>query len=554
MFVRIKTTPNSPRKSVQICESQRDGKKVRQKIIRYVGIAMDEQELEALKILANQILIKIEEEGSRMKSLFPPEGLGSATSTSRSSFQQSPRAKPTELVKLSDLIEKTRLVSGIQDVYGSLFDELGFSKTFASSELNCILRSVVLARIANPSSKRRTAAFLEKDFGINTPLHKLYKMMDGLFPKIETIKKAAFYATKNLFKEKLDIVFFDVTTLYFESTNEDKLRKFGYSKDQKFHSTQVVLALATTSEGLPIGYELFSGNTAEVSTLLHSLTEWKKSFEIGKVIFVADRAMMSAANLKLLNDEGHEYIIAAKIRAMKADVKTHVQKEEGYAIQTLSEDSGLFWIKDQQLGENQRLISSYNTRRARKDAKDRDRILQKLDSLLSKDHKPSKLVSNSGYKKFTKSTGGVATIDFDKVGKDAEWDGIHGIITNSKAPATEVLKAYRRLWIIEDSFRVTKHDIATRPIFHFSPERIHSHIAICFIAYTLIRHAQYRIKLQSQPMSPEKIRNELLSVQVSIVQDKTTGGLYSLPSSISVNSQKIYRVFGLKHSLTPQKL
>lgn len=552
MFVRIKTTPNSPRKSVQICESHRIGDKVRQKIVRYVGIALDDQELEALKTLANQILLKLEEEGSRMKSLFAPEEF--ATEHRSTLFQQSPRAKPTEKVKLSDLVEKTRIITGIQDVYGSLFDELGFSKTLPTTEANQILKATVMARVANPSSKKKTAAFLERDFGMSIPLHKFYKMMDELYPKISDMKRKSFSATQGLFKEKLDIVFFDVTTLYFESVDDDDLRKFGYSKDQKYHTTQVVLALATTSEGLPVSYELFPGNTAEVNTILRCLKEWKKSFEIGKVIFVADRAMMSEANLKLLSEEGHEYIIAAKIRSMKADIKTQVKKEEGYTTHTLSEDSGLFWVKDQKLNDEQRLISNYNTKRARKDAKDRERILQKLNALLGQDKKPSKLVSNSGYKKFTTSTGGVATIDFEKVDRDAEWDGIHGVITNSRASATEILKAYRRLWVIEDSFRVTKHDIATRPIFHFSPERVQAHIAICFITFTLIRHAQYRIKLQAHPMSAEKIRNELLSVQVSIVQDKTTKGLYTLPSNISAGAQKIYRVFGLKHSLTPQKI
>ncbi len=551
MFVRIKTTPNSPRKSVQICESVREGDKVRQRIVRYVGIALDDKEQEALIQLARQIIVKLKEESSRSRTLFPPEVCD--VLSQQAEAKENKRGLPIAEVRLSNLRQESQTITGIHDVFGKLFSDLGFDRIFSNEEDRHILKSLVLSRIARPASKRATAAFLEKDFGISLPLQKLYRMMDKLYPQIPTLKKIVLESTRKLFKDKIDIAFFDVTTLYFESTQEDELRS-GYSKDQKYHGTPVILAMATTHDGLPVGYEIFPGNTAEVTTLISCLSSWKESFEIGKVVFVADRGLMSEQNLKMLEESGFEFIVAAKLRTMGKEVKAWVQSEEGHVISTISETSGLFWVKEHKLEGKRRLISSFNTQRAHKDAKDRIKILDKLRIKLAGGSTPGKLISNAGYKKFTSNSGGKTEICQKKLQEDASWDGIHGVITNSSAPATEILQAYRRLWVIEESFRITKHDLATRPIFHFTPERIASHFGICFIAFSLMRHAQYRIKLQHEPMSVQAIRNELLSVHASLLRDQTTGGLYKLPSSISNSALALYRVFGVPHSKIPQHL
>jgi len=143
-------------------------------------------------------------------------------------------------------------------------------------------------------------------------------------------------------------------------------------------------------------------------------------------------------------------------------------------------------------------------------------------------------------------------VDEEKVAKDAEWEGFHGVITNSRTlGASEVLSRYRQLWTIEAAFRVQKHDLAMRPIYHWKKERIESHVLICFLAYTLLRHAQYRMNLQQRAVSVEVLQNELLRVQASILIDKTTGARYRLPSDMSLVAEEIYRAFGHKRSLSP---
>ena len=561
MFVRVKTSPNSPRKGVQICENERINGKVRQRIIRHVGVAMNDEQLQDLKNLATSLIPQLIQETSGMRPLFPPEELQGMNRAQTNTGIRTPTGdKELSKISLADVVEESRVIQGIQDIYGKLFEDLGFNGILAEKYQHT-LKSVVLARLANPCSKRATSAFLEKDFGIQIPLEKIYRMMDQLHPKIQLVKKTTLTATKSLFKDKINIAFFDVTTLSFESKEVDELRKFGYSKDQKFHDTPV-LALATTDHGLPVGYKLFPGNTAEVKTLIACLNEWKDDFEISHVVFVADRAMMSKDNLSYLEQAGYKYVIAAKIRTMNAEIKNEVLKEDGYSI--FSNSKQLFWAKDIELdpldtkspgSPKRRLVCSYSSKRAQKDAKDRDKILDRLTKLLSKKNdKPGSLVSNSGYKKFTVTAGGQASISTSKINQDVAWDGIHGLITNSDLPLEDVIATYHRLWVIEESFRITKHDISARPIFHFTPERIESHIAICFIAYTLARQAQYRLGLQKASFSIQKIRDELLHVQASILRDTKNGGYYLLPSAMSKAALDIYRVFGIKRHLKPTSL
>jgi transposase len=144
--------------------------------------------------------------------------------------------------------------------------------------------------------------------------------MDQIHPHIDKIKQITCAKTQSLMPE-CDVVLFDVTTLHFESIEADELREFGYSKNFRFNTTQVVLALATNELGLPIGYELFKGNEAEVKTLITSVNNWKSLFNIKQVTFVGDRAMFSQGNLAILDEYGYNYVIAAKLRKLPSNIK-----------------------------------------------------------------------------------------------------------------------------------------------------------------------------------------------------------------------------------------
>lgn len=545
MFVRVKTTPNSPRKSVQIVESVRDGTKIKQRIVRYVGIAMDDQELKKMIELAEHIKSKIEHE--HIPTLFGAEEMA----------EQAIKAKNTQSdenlnVNLKNLVEEQRSVVGIHEIYGKIYDELGFGAVLKNPLNSEILKHIVMARIANPSSKRASVMQLEKDFGISISLQGVYRMMDQLNPQAQQIMQdCAYNTTKELFGQKIDVIFFDATTLYFESFEEDEFKQNGYSKDLKFSQPQVLISLMVTKQGMPIGYEAFPGSTYEGHTLIPILDKIKTRYQLDKVIFVGDSGMLNSDNLLALEKAKYEYIIGARLKNQKAAIKKQILDLDTYEFH--SEDAQVS-LKDICLDEDHRLIVTHSKVRARKDAYDREKAIKKLTEKLKKNKNVKSLISNYGYKKYLNiESDSEISLNGKKLEEQIKWDGLHGITTNSKnLTPKELLEQYRGLWQVEESFRITKHDLKVRPIFHWTPDRVKAHLAISFMTFCCVRHLEYRLALQYEKMSPEVIRQELIRIQSSILKDKD-GQRYVIPSKASTHGLKIYQVMGLKYSTVPYK-
>ena len=205
------------------------------------------------------------------------------------------------------------------------------------------------------------------------------------------------------------------------------------------------------------------------------------------------------------------------------------------------------------LGENKRLIVTYSKKRAEKDKKDREKAVKKLKEKMNKSKNPASLISNYGYKKYLKITGETKVeLDEVKLSESSAWDGLHGIITNKKDfGAKQVVEHYRKLWQIEENFRISKHDLRIRPIYHWTPQRVKAHIAISFMALVLVRHLELRVRRQYKKLSPEKIRNILLHSQCSILEDITTNKKYCIPSKTTRDMKKIYQTVGKKIDSIP---
>jgi len=558
MFVRVKTNPGNLRRAVQIVHSVRKGKKVSQHIVRHVGIAHDGKELEQLKNLAESIKLKLEE--TVQPPLFSPEELNrlkdfpGGNGITPKVFESNEAYR----VNLKDILEEERVISGIHDIYGRLFDEMGYEAVFPAkvrqshSSVAQIFKDVVLARIAVPLSKQATVEMLAEDFGIFLPLHKVYRMMDKLDDKaIKRLNKLSHNNTRSLFGNPLDVIFFDATTLYFESFDEDDLRRLGYSKDMKFNQPQILLALLVTREGLPVGYKVFEGDTYEGHTLLPVLEELKRDYQIKRVVFVADSGMLNRCNLTHLESKGFEYIVGARLKNMSESLKSQILDKENYA--SYSDDNGGLEVAEFDYCDQKRLIVSYKEKRARKDSYDRKKAILKLRKKLEKNRNQKSYLSNYGYKKYLKIEG-ESRIELDevKIEKDSRWDGLHGVITNiADFNPTDVLEYYSNLWTVEESFRITKHDLKVRPVFHWNSDRVKAHIAIVFTAYSLVRYMTYRVKLQYKKLSPEKIRRVLLKVQTTIIYDTKKKIRYGLPSKISEDAKRIYAIFKADRALTP---
>ncbi len=573
MFIRVKKTPNSPRSSIQIVESIRVEGKVRQKIVKHVGVANDERELEELKILAESIKRKLELENCL--PLFTPEELDKEINRAKKKMDDGQYSDEDYIVNVKNLIEEDRVITGIHDIYGKLFDELNLNSIFAYPSRNKRsiehFKNIVLARIAKPDSKRASVNMLEENFGISMNLDSVYKMMDKLNDKsIEKLNTLAYNKTKELFGEKIDVIYFDATTLYFESFTEDEFKKNGYSKDRKFNQPQVVLALMVTKEGLPIGYEAFAGDTFDGHTLIPSLKVLREKYNIDKVVYVADSGMFNNDNLKELEElEKHEfnYIVGARIKNLSKSIKEQIVNQENYKELNADKRVARFTLDN-----GRKLVVTYSKKRAKKDRADREKGIIKLKAKLEKEKSVKSHLSNHGYKKYLQleeseensqnknssnnkknSCDLTIVLNEDKIKEDEKWDGLKGLVVNANSTLSneEILTQYNNLWQVEESFRITKHDLKIRPIYHWTPKRVKAHLAISFTAYMLTRYLEYRVRLQYKKLSPKVIRNLLLNVQKSIVYDKQKKIKYIIPSKIKPEAKKIYNLMEVNHSLTP---
>ena len=437
---------------------------------------------------------------------------------------------------------------------------MGCQRLLRFSSANNILKQTVLARIGSPASKRASVALLQRDYGIRLPLEKVYRMMDRIDGKvIDRINSLSSEKTASLLgQETLDVLFYDTTSLYFETDRQDRLRQKGYSKDGKPHCSQVILALLVTKEGLPVGYRVFPGAKYEGHTLLPVLKELSRKYKLGHLVFVADSGLLTEENLSLLEKKAYSYVVGARLkgRSLKKEQRAEVLDRGGY--KTLREENGIkeLFREIEVSKKGRRLLVTYHSKRAKKDAKKRKEVIETLKKKLTKSKELSGILNDRGYRKFLKVKGSCRVVlDEEKIKEAERWDGLQGVKTNIKGrEVKELLSHYHGLWQIEEAFRVTKHDLRVRPMYHWSPERIKAHIAICYMALVCVRHLTYRYKLQYRALSPEALREELLHIQVSVLRDLDTKKRYAIPSRSSRHGRTIYKSMGLSWSEVPYEI
>lgn len=552
MFIRIKKSA-SRKTAVQLVEGYRDviTGNVKQRVVKHIGYASNEEEIANLKELALHLKRELQEQ--IQPSLFAPEILTIQK-------KESPKNDDYKIDDMRKLRTQNQVITGIHEIYGPIFDKLGFSSILSNPARKVhsqkVLRDIVLARIANPDSKRSSARFLAEQCGINIKLDSIYKAMSYIDQKaIQRIQDKSLAAAQNLFKEKIDVLFYDATTLYFESFTQDDLKSKGFSKDHKSQEVQVLLSIFVTKHGIPIGYDLFPGSTYEGHTLISALKNLSQRFSISNVIFVADSGMLQKENLELLEAYGYHYIVGARIKNMSKKIKNEILSRNGFINIAYDEEQleGKIINLNKKEDKKKNLIVTYSSKRARKDAHERNNAINKLEKKLEKSKSIKSILSNSGYKKYMNLKGdSLITLDHDKINEAQKWDGLHGLITNiADVNITEVVKHYKGLWQIEETFRVSKHDLKVRPIYHWTPERIKAHIALCFMALVCVRHMEYRLKLANNKMSPKRIKDALTTVGITTLVHIEDKRLFAVPFNHSNDAKTIYKINNIKLSSTP---
>ena len=382
MFIRRKKN-KSGSTSVQII-SKSNGK---YKVIKSIGSNHDNKEVQSLISSANQEIERIKNQ----PKLF---GLESD--------------KLTERI-FSELSNASIRTVGPELVFGRIYDSIGFEAI--NEEL---FRHLVIARLAYPLSKLKTVDYLYRYQGISLDIDQVYRFLDKLSGKLKLqVEEIAFAHTLKILEGNISIVFYDMTTLYFESSDEDDLRKTGFSKDGKHSNPQIYLGLLVGLGGYAIGYDIFEGNIYEGNTLIPFIENIRKKFNLDKPIVVADSGLLSNKNLKALKEMKYQYIIGARLKNESELMKRKILSNKFTDGQTVC-------IKKQ---DRNKLIVAYSRARASKDEHNRKRGIQRLENQIKAGKLTKSNINNKGYNKYLKMTGDVIIeIDYEKYQADEVWD------------------------------------------------------------------------------------------------------------------------------------
>ncbi len=407
---------------------------------------------------------------------------------------------------------------GPELIYGRLFDKLGYNKVQTKDDE--LFKSLVVTRLYKPGSKLRTMEYLAYFMNKFYDEHRIYRYLDNMCYRREKgmrpeemeaaekgsikyqVEQVTYDYTKSVVGGEVSVVFYDTTTMYFES-REDDMRVPGWSKDGKNSNPQVVLGLLVASGGNPIGYEIHKGNRYEGDTLIPIIQKLSRRFNFGKPVVIADAGLLTKKNIKTLEEDGYEYILGARIKS-----QTEQMKERILSFGLTNGQS-----RSIKLAPGRRMVVTMSDGRADKNATDRERGIRRLEKRFRTQSLTKDKINNRGYNRFL-SIEGDATIkiDYSKIEYDARFDGLKGYTTNSHLSDDKIIENYHYLFMIERAFRFNKTDLDIRPIYHRLFNRIEAHVCICFTAYTImleleriLKEAESTISLKRAMFLSEKI-------------------------------------------------
>jgi transposase len=422
------------------------------------------------------------------------------------------------------------LLYGPDLLLGKLFKEIGFDRI-----KDDLFRHLVISRLAYPVSKLKTVDYLLWHKGVSVDIDKVYRYLDKLNRKQkQTVQQISYDHTLQILDNEISVVFYDVTTLYFEIEDEDDLRKTGFSKDGKHQQPQIILGLLVSMHGYPLAYEIFEGNKFEGYTMLPIIDAFKTKYKLEKLVIIADAGLLSNDNIEQLQNKNYEYILGARIKN-----ESQVIKKQILALK-LNNGESIAIKKDEQ----SKLIITFSQARASKDAANRKRGLDKLQKAVAKGKLTKRSINNRGYNKYLKLEGDViVSIDLEKYKADSKWDGLKGYVTNSNLEKDLIIENYRHLWQIEKAFRISKTDLRIRPIYHRLKHRIEAHICIAFCAYKIYKELERQLKAKKSPLSPEKaidIAKTIYKITITTPYSKTKESRLFKPSEEQQNLLKMF--------------
>jgi len=539
VFVFIKVTKNSSGQSYyHLVESYRECGKVKQRTLLALGRAGEDRMEEVVAAIA------------RHKEIFTILELAKSISVEN-----------TYILGPLLILQRMFETSGIDGVLKSVSNKhpkLGF-------DLRSLVFTMAAARFVKAGSKLKIYdhwldRFYPEMIEENIELHQLYRALDILALHKDEIETGLFWHGRDLLSQKVDVVLYDLTTLRFESTRTDlgSLRKFGYSKERRSDCTQVVLGLLVTPDGVPIGFEVYPGNTFEGKTIGDIIDKLRGKYQIRRFIFVGDRGLFSRKNLNALRGENKlgEFIVGIKLGVFKD------RHDEFYDISRYNRINDNLAVYET-THEGDRCIITWSRARAERDQKAREDILNKIRKKLSKKKITAKaFVTNTTYQRYVigLNDNKEFTLNEKAIAEDTTHDGYFGVVTNvTGIGAKEIVENYKTLWIVEDAFGELKGNLRSRPVFHWTDKRIIGHLTLCFLSYyceALMTKClrEKGIMLESSAIDEAFIKPRPLTVveamrelqEVRAVPVKVRSTTMWVRTDITGNAHKLFSAIGLK--------
>lgn len=443
-----------------------------------IGVAHGEAEVDNLVLKAKEWISKEEARRQPRLDLFGEE-------------REACEREREEVSRVLSQVENI-LLNGCDLILDRTFDRIGFNRIDDD-----VFRKLVKARLAYPASKAATVEYLKNHFDDDVDLSKIYRYLDRLSDhQHELVQDISVRHTAKLFGGNIGVLFYDVTTLYFEADYEDELRRTGFSKEGRHSNPQIILGLLVSLGGYPLAYCIHEGNKYEGHTMLPTINAFVSKYGIDDFVVVADSGLMNNSNIAELESQGYKYIIGAKIKNESAEIKRWI----------LSQPKADRQMAEYDKGGGRRLLVGYTDDRARKDAYNREKGIRRLEKAYRRGTLTKDNINKRGYNKFLAMNGEVkVTIDYERIADDARWDGLKGYLTNTAIPMEQVYSAYHNLWHVERAFRIAKSKIEIRPMFHFTRKRIEAHVCICFVALKVYKELERMLRVSGIKMSVDKV-------------------------------------------------
>lgn len=446
-------------------------------------------------------------------------------------FGEDRKAREEELMTAEHVLScvSNILLNGTDLILDRVFNRIGFNRIEDE-----VFRKLVKARLSYPASKAATVEYLKNHFDDDVDLSKIYRYLDKLSSRQhELVQDISVSHTASLYGGNIGVVFYDVTTLYFEADYEDELRKTGFSKEGRHSNPQIILGLLVSLDGCPLAYCIHEGNKYEGHTMLPVIKGFAEKYGLGEFIVVADSGLMNSSNIAELESMGYKYIIGAKIKNESSEVREWI----------LSQPKADRKMVEYDKGGGRRLLVGYTDERARKDAYNRAKGIRRLEKAYCRGSLTKENINRRGYNKFLIMSGKVdVEIDYETVNEDAGWDGLKGYLTNTQIPVEQVYAAYHSLWNVERAFRIAKSKIEIRPMFHFTRKRIEAHVCICFVALKVYKELERVLKMTDIKLSVDKVlalAQTITTIEIKLPKSKET----LTKTMLMTRHQRIARLF-----------